>query len=643
MIPPPTSIPSLAGLTGPTDDRRALFDARLTRWWPDLVSALTMVYGADAVPDLGAELVDLAGRTYTTRSEALHRRDLERMLAPDWLQDPSMVGYAAYTERFAGDLRGVTSAIPYLDELGVRYLHLMPLLRPREGDNDGGYAVADYRSVRPDLGTMDDLEDLAGALHDAGMNLVLDLVLNHVAKEHDWATRAKAGETAFREYFHVFPDREMPDAYERTLPEVFPDFAPGNFTWDDTLGAWVWTTFNEWQWDVNWSNPRVFVEYAQIILELANRGVDVLRLDAIAFMWKRMGTDCQGEPEVHALTQALRALTRIACPAVAFKAEAIVAPTKLLAYLGQGARVGKVSDLAYHNSLMVQIWSMLACRDVRLAAHALGSLHPKPTTGTWLTYLRCHDDIGWAIMDEDAAAVGLSGHAHRSFLAHWYAGDFWQSTGRGLVFQHNPINDDRRTSGSAASLIGVQAAQEAGDPEAEALSLDALRLAHAMIMAWGGLPVIWSGDELAQLNDPAWASEPGHEDDNRWAHRPRLDIEAAARRHDERTSAGRAFTDLTTLIHTRARLPHLHASVETHIGPVDDPGVLVTIREHPLGRFVGVYNVTPEMRMWPGWRVHELGMADAVDEITGKPLPWREDGHVWLPPYAALWLALENS
>ncbi len=613
--------------------------ARVERWWPDLLSGLTPLYGAQQAPMLAADLVGLASAAYAARSDRLHVRDLERMLRPDWLQDPEMVGYAAYTERFAGTLRGVAGHLPYLRELGVTYLHLMPLLRPREGDNDGGYAVADYRAVRSDLGTLDDLEALAARLHDAGMSLVLDLVLNHVAREHEWAQRARAGDPAYREYFHVFPDRTGPDAFERTLPEVFPDFAPGNFTWEEELQGWVWTTFNEFQWDVNWANPAVLREYASIILDLANRGVDVLRLDALAFMWKRLGTDCQGQPEVHAITQVLRAVTRIACPAVAFLAEAIVAPTKLLDYLGSGSYSGKVSDLAYHNSVMVHVWSMLASRDVRLAEHALNSLPPKPPSATWLTYLRCHDDIGWAIMDEDAAAVGLGGHAHRSFLADWYAGRFPGSPARGLVFQHNPETEDRRTSGTAASLVGLESASSPAEVERAA---SALRLAHAVVIGWGGIPVIWSGDELGQPNDPGWASEPGHEDDNRWTHRPRLDWVRAEQRNDRATVPGRVFTDLVELVRARTRLPHLHGSVESRIGPVDDPGVLVTVREHPVGRFVGVYNVSPQWRSWPGGRVRELGVADAVDEITGIALPWGDDGNVWLPPYAVLWLTSDR-
>jgi amylosucrase len=616
-----------------------MFGARLARWSPDLVSGVESVYGEQRAPEVLDGLVELAARAYAARSDALHERDLERILRPDWLQDPALVGYAAYADRFASDLASVGERIGYLRELGVGYLHLMPVLLPREGDNDGGYAVADYGAIRPDLGTMDDLAALAGRLHEAGVSLVLDLVLNHVAREHRWAECARAGDPTYRDYFLVFPDRTEPDRYEATLPEVFPEFAPGSFSWDDDLGAWVWTTFNEFQWDLNWANPAVLLEFAGIVLDLANRGVDVLRLDAIAFIWKRMGTACQGEPEVHALTQVLRAVARIACPSVAFLAEAIVAPTELLAYLGAGHFTGKVSDLAYHNSLMVQVWSMLATRDVRLAAHALSHLPPKPASGTWLTYLRCHDDIGWAIMDEDAAAVGLSGAAHRRYLADWYAGEFHGSSARGLVFQYNPDNDDRRTSGTAASLIGLEAAEEAlGAGAAGDRSVAALRLAHALVVGWGGIPVIWSGDELGQPNDPDWADEPGHEDDNRWANRPRLDLERAVRRHDVRTVPGTVFTDLAHLTRTRATLAHFHGSVETRIGPIDDPGILVMIRDHPIGLFVGVHNVTPDWRCWPGWRIHELGAAHLVDALTGDALSWHDDGNVWLPPYAVLWL-----
>ncbi len=618
--------------------RRQTFALRLDRWWVDLLEPLNRLHGAAVAGPLAVELVRLAATAYGARDDELHLLDERRLLEPDWLQSPRMLGYAAYADRFGGTLHGVGEQVPYLEELGVTYLHLMPLLQTREGDNDGGYAVADYTRVRPDLGSMDDLRALARTLRGRGISLVLDLVLNHVAREHGWAVAARAGDAAYRRYFHVFESRggaEGPDAYERTLPEVFPDFAPGNFTWDDDLQGWVWTTFNSWQWDVNWANPAVLQEYAEIVLDLANAGVEVLRLDAIAFMWKRIGTSCQNQPEVHDITQVLRTLTRIACPATAFKAEAIVAPRELLAYLGTGGYQGKVSDLAYHNSLMVQIWSMLATGDVRLTAHALQGLPPAPPRSTWITYVRCHDDIGWAIDDADAAALGLGGWSHRRFLSDWYSGAFPGSPARGLVFQENEATGDRRISGTAAQLCGLASAGR--DRAAVEAAVARIVLAHTVIAGFGGIPVLWSGDELAQLDDPDWASEPGHAGDNRWAHRPRLDWARAAGRRDHSTPQGQVFEAVAHLARVRAGLPHLHASVTSEVLEVRDPGVLAILRRHPVGTMVALYNVRGESARWPGSRLTDLGLGEPVDAITGRPPQWVE-GEVVVPPWGSLWL-----
>ena len=613
--------------------RRTTFALRLERWWPDLRGALDGVY---ADPDAVAlRLVEIAADGFAERDEELHALDERRLLRPDRLQRPEQLGYACYAERFAGDLAGVGERLDYLEELGVTYLHLMPLLRPREGDNDGGYAVADYREVRPDLGTMDDLAALAARLRERDISLVVDLVLNHVAREHAWAQAARAGDARYRDYFLVYPDREVPDAYEATVPEVFPDFAPGSFTHEPELDGWVWTTFNSWQWDLNWANADVLAELAEVVLLLANRGVEVLRLDAIAFLWKRLGTTCQNEPEVHRITQALRSVARIAAPALAFKAEAIVGPRDLVAYLGTGEHAGRVSDLAYHNTLMVQIWSMLAARDTRLARHALAALPATPSTATWITYVRCHDDIGWAVDDADAAAVGLSGHLHRAFLSDWYAGEFDGSWAEGLVFQHNPATGDRRISGTAASLAGLGAHRR--DPDG---AFTRLFLAHAIVAGWGGVPVIWSGDELALPNDPDWAAEPGHGDDNRWAHRPRVTDADRARRHDPDSDAGRAFAALAHLARTRASLPQLHGSVTPEVLLDTDDGLLVLVRRHPAGAMVALYNVTPEPRPFGRQRLeHLLPGAPGLllhDALSGHPVV--SGDQVLVPGYGAWWV-----
>ncbi len=615
-------------LSGLGAQRRDSFSLRLDRWWTDLRTALAGLY--DDPDAVARRLVAVAAAGYAARSADLHRLDERRLLEPDWLQQPRMFGYACYTERFGGDLAGLRGRLDHLEDLGVTYLHLMPLLQPREGDNDGGYAVADYRAVRPDLGTTEDLAELAAVLRERGISLVVDLVLNHVAREHEWAERARAGEPAYLDYFHVHPDRAVPDAYEATLPEVFPDFAPGNFTWDDDLRAWVWTTFNQWQWDLNWANPAVLVEFADIVVTLANLGVEVLRLDAIAFLWKRLGTTCQNQPEVHAVTQALRSVARMAAPALAFKAEAIVGPRDLVQYLGVGAHAGRVSDLAYHNSLMVQVWSMLATQSTALTRHALAVLPATPPTATWITYARCHDDIGWAIDDGDAAAVGLDGALHRRFLADWYAGDFPGSWAEGLVFQHNPGTGDRRISGTAASLVGLPGDTDGG--------LARMFLAHAIVAGWGGIPVVWSGDELGQPNDPAWAAEAGHEGDNRWAHRPRLDRDRAAQRDDLRTVPGRVFAGIAHLARVRAGLPQLHAAAPSQVLGDTDDGVLACVRGHPSGPMLTLYNVTTTPRPFPARRLGECGIGAPYDALSGHPVTSGEDGQVWLPPYAAWWV-----
>ncbi|MFC3687808.1 amylosucrase [Aquipuribacter hungaricus] len=647
----PTSPPAQAAEHAPEapDLHDELFGLRLERWLPDCAAGLDEVYGEQAGPLLERVVTVLRG-AHAARRPALRLLDQRRLLRPDWFQGPEMLGYAAYTERFAGDLRTVAGeeVLGYLGELGVTYLHLLPLLTPRPGDSDGGYAVMDYRSVRPDLGTNDDLAALADALHARGTSLCVDLVLNHVAREHEWAVRARAGEQRYRAFFRTFPDRTWPDAYEQTLPEVFPDFAPGSFTFDDELDAWVWTTFNSWQWDVDWSNPDVFVAYLEVVCHLANLGVDVLRLDAIAFLWKRLGTACQNEPEVHAITRALRAALRVVAPGVLLKAEAIVGPRDLVPYLGTGRHHGKVSDLAYHNSLMVQVWSMLASRDVRLAVHALRQFDPVPPTTSWITYLRCHDDIGWAVDDGDAAAVGLDGGAHRAFLSDWYTGSFPGSSARGLVFQHNEDTGDRRVSGTAATLAGLDAALvlPAGPERDAALQrvVDRVLLAHAVVMGFGGLPVLWSGDELALRDDLGWADEPGHEGDNRWAHRPRLPWRTdalgqdAAARHDPSTVAGRVFQGLVRLAAARRGTVQLHAAYPTEVLDPPDPGVLALLRRHPEGPMLGLYNVTEHPVEVTGWLLGLHGLHHAVDRLGGVPVRTDDAGSVVLEPYGVRWL-----
>jgi amylosucrase len=549
-----------------------------------------------------------------------------------------MLGYVAYADRFGGTIAGVGEHLGYLADLGVRYLHLMPLLEPRPGDSDGGYAVRDYRAVDPRLGTMDELEELAAHLRARGMSLCIDLVLNHTAAEHDWAVAAKAGDPEAQAMYLTFADRSEPDAYERTLPEVFPDFAPGNFTWVPELERWVWTTFNSFQWDLDWANPRVFSELADVLLHLANKGVEILRLDAVAFMWKRLGTNCQNQPEVHDLLQALRACARIVAPAVGFKAEAIVSPSELVFYLGVGRHHGRVSDLAYHNSLMVQFWSALATRDTRMATRVLGRFPAKPATAAWATYIRCHDDIGWAIMDEDAAAVGWNAWSHRRFLAGFYAGLHPGSFARGAIFQDNPVTGDQRSSGSFASLAGLEQALELGDEYLVDMAVRRILLGHALIFGWDAVPLLYMGDELGLRNDYGFADDPDHAGDNRWLHRPAMDWAAAGRRHERGTVEQRIFDGIKALAEARTRTPHLHAATPAEVVDLGQPRLLAFVRKHPLGPLLAVHNLTETHQPTGTGALDRLGPEpQPVDRITGHKVQVGWEG-LWLEPYQTIWL-----
>jgi amylosucrase len=624
---------------GLADPAATLFIERLRRWFAELWRALGRLYGDDDDLDaLVASLVDVLLEAAAARSAELRLLDARREIDPEWFLRESMVGYVCYTDRFAGDLDGVRKRLDYLDELGVTYLHLMPLLEPGPAPNDGGYAVMDYGAVDPRLGSMDQLEALTAALRRRGMSLCIDLVVNHTAAEHEWARRARQGESVYRDYYLTFADRTLPDRYEETLPEVFPDFAPGNFTWVPELERWVWTTFNTYQWDLDYANPRVFTEMVRIMCALANRGVEILRLDAVPFTWKRMGTNCQNQPEAHLLLQALRALVATVAPAVVFKAEAIVAPGDLVPYLGAHRRVVPECELAYHNQLMVMVWSAVAARDVRLPTAALGRMRQPPAGTGWVTYVRCHDDIGWAVMAEDASVVGIDAAAHRSFLTRFFSGAFPGSYARGVVFQDNPQTGDARISGTAASLAGIEEALDDDDERLLDAAVARHVLLHAVIFGWGGVPLLYMGDEIGLRNDWSFLDDAALAEDNRWVHRPWMDWDAAERRHDDGALEERLFTAFRHLAAARRRTPELEGTAAVTPVWTGNDRVFGWRRSDPSsGVLLGLANVDDHAQTVPvdllGW----AGLREPEDVLRISPDVAITDGRVRLPALTVAW------
>ena len=597
------------------------FLGRFDAQFPRLHSLFTELYGArpDGQEQL-AETVAVASTAWNLRPLELKARDALREADPAWFQSERMLGGVCYVDRFAGNLAGIRDQIPYFRELGLTYLHLMPLFDAPEGENDGGYAVSSYRRVNPSLGTMEQLTELAADLRTAGISLVLDFIFNHTSDEHEWARKAVAGDPDFEDFYLIFPDRDMPDAYELTTREIFPDDHPGSFVQLED-GRWIWSTFYHYQWDLNYANPAVFRAMAGEMLFLANQGVEVLRMDAVAFIWKRLGTACESLPEAHLLLQAFNAVLAMAAPGMVFKSEAIVHPDEVIAYISPDE-----CELSYNPLQMALTWEALATRDGRLLQDALERRHALPAGTAWVNYVRSHDDVGWTFADEDAAALGIDAFAHRQFLNRFYTGRHDGSFARGVAFQENPATGDARVAGTTASLAGVEAGDAAGE--------DRVVLAHALALSTGGIPLLYLGDEVAQLNDYSYADDPLRRGDSRWVHRGNRPRDRYAQRTDLSTPAGRIHRRLTKLVAARQQSPELagnaligfrtpHPSVVGYQRPGEDTRVLVLAN-------VGDAEVQVDPLTLSGFESAAFDLVHDTEVDLEEGLALRPHGFVWL-------------
>jgi amylosucrase len=628
--------PRLAGVFPPgTEARRAAFEARLGKNLPRLLAALHDLYGwrYDFFWHL-EQLLRTAADSAVARAEDLAALDAAREAAPAWFEDHRVLGAVCYVDRFAGSLAGLRARIPYLRRLGLGYLHLMPLFRSPPGENDGGYAVSDYRMVDPALGTMAELSALARELRRAGISLVLDLILNHTADDHPWALAAKAGNAEAQALYWMFDDRRLPDRYQPHLRAIFPERGGDSFTWRPDVpgphgGKWVWTTFYPFQWDLNYRNPALLTAIAGEMLFLASQGVEVLRLDAVPFLWKEPGTNCESRPEAHTVVRALNAVAAIAAPALVLKSEAIVHPDEVVRWVG-----AEECRLSYHPLLMALLWEALATGETRLLADALARRHALPEGTAWISYLRCHDDIGWGFADEDALRLGLRPADHRAFLNAFYCGRVPMSFARGLPFQENPATGDCRICGTLASLAGLEQAEEAGDPVAVDLALRRILMLHGIILTVGGVPLLYLGDEIAQLNDYGFRDDPRTAADARWVHRPRFPDDRLARAlaPTEESPEARVFRGLERLLALRRATPAL-AGNRLHLVELESPHLLAYRREHAGARCLVLASFSARaLELEPAPLLAAMGAATLRDPLDGQEVA--AGRRLALAPYA---------
>ncbi len=603
-------------------DRFARHEAELTRLYRELYHNDTAAFD---------RFTDMLYAAYTARPEGLKLMDRAREAHPDWYKGHDLVGMLMYVNAFAGTLRGVREKLPYIEDCGVNYLHLMPLLESPAGRSDGGYAVSDFRKVQPELGTMEDLFALAADCHERGIAVCLDFVMNHTSEDHEWAKRARAGEKAYQDRYFFYEGWDIPNAYEQTVPQVFPTTAPGNFTWCEEAKKVVMTTFYPYQWDLNYANPAVFRDMTDNMLNLCNHGVDVIRLDAVPYIWKALGTNCRNLPQVHTLVRIMRMVSEIVCPGTLLLGEVVMEPSKVVPYFGSVER--PECHMLYNVTTMATLWHTVATGDVRLMQHQMQEVFALPKEYTFLNYLRCHDDIGWGLDYPFLRQFGQEEIPHKRFLNDYLTGNFPRSTARGELYNDDPRLMDARLCGTTASLSGIETARQRRDGAAleKAVRLD-LTL-HAFMFTLSGVPVLYSGDEVGRENDYGYHNDPFKAEDSRYLHRGDMDWTLAAERTDESTVAGQIFSGIRTMEALRARYPVFDDHADTWVLDTGNDAILGIGRYYRGQKLLAVFNFSREKQT--AWLKE---MEEYVDLTTGKA---RDAGAVALPAGGFAWLLHE--
>lgn len=564
---------------------------------------------------------------YQERNTELKKLDRQRVKNPDWYKQNDLLGMMMYTNAFAGTLKGVKEKLPYVKSCGVNYLHFMPLLESPKGRDDGGYAVADFRKVKPELGTMEDLEDLTAECHRQGISCCLDFVMNHTSEDHEWARAARQGDPVARSRYFFYDDWFVPNIYEETVPEVFPTTAPGNFTWINDCNQVVMTTFYPYQWDLNYANPMVFNDMVGNMLYMANRGIDIIRLDAVPYIWKQIGTNCRNLPQVHTLVRMMRIISEIVCPGVLLLGEVVMEPSKVVPYFGT---VDKPEcHMLYNVTTMASTWNTIATKNVGLLKRQMDQVCALPKDYVFLNYLRCHDDIGWGLDYDWLAQFGIDEVAHKKFLNDYFTGRGYNSDSRGELYNDDPRLGDARLCGTTASLSGL----EAGQYEANADKIDQAvacdLMLHGYLLAQSGIPVLYSGDEIGQTNDYTYKNDPDKWADSRYLHRGNFPWDKVEKKDPV---AMKIFDALRHMEDIRASHDVFSCNANVYTIETGCASVLGIVREyagHELRAFFNFSNMDQLI-----WTMPEDQADIYTDLISGKTL--RELGAV-MPRYGCWW------
>ena len=600
------------------------FQIRMEKHQDELKWLYMELYGNDS---MYAELCGQMYEYYRNRSAALKKRDREREQHPGWYRKKDMLGMMLYIDHFAGNLKGVQKKLDYIKESHASFIHLMPFLDTVKGKSDGGYAVADFRKVREDLGTVEDLAKLATKCHGMGIDLCMDFVMNHTSEEHEWAVRARRGEGEYMSRYFFYDNPDIPNQFERTVPQVFPTTAPGNFTWIPEIGHYVMTTFYPYQWDLNYGNPRVFNEMMYNFLFFANQGMDIIRIDAVPYIWKELGTSCRNLKQVHTIVRMMRMIGEIVCPAVALLGEVVMEPEKVLPYFGTVEK--PECHMLYNVTTMATTWHTLAVHDTRLLKKQLDIVNSLPKQYTFLNYLRCHDDIGWGLDYDTLKWWGMKEIPHKQYLNDYFTGKYPGSVSRGELYNDDPVTKDARFCGTTASMCGIESAgfEQDGAKMEKAIRKDLML--HAYMFMQAGIPMSYSGDEIGQVNDYTYKEDPDKCSDSRYIHRGAFKWELAENRNDKDTVEGQIFATLDYMEKLRAQEDILGPEAEVNTWETGDQEILCMIRRWNGRTLTGIFNFADRSKEF-----HLPQEGPQRELFSGEII---EDGVIMLPEYGYAW------
>ena len=594
----------------------AVFQRRIDRHHDELRWLYMELYDNGS---MFAELCDQMHAFFEQRPEPLRRLDAEREAAGAWYRRRDLLGMQLYIDNFAGTIPGVEDRLDYIERCNVNYLHLMPFLdTPTDRSrSDGGYAVSDFRAVKPELGTMDDLVRLAERCHERGISLCMDFVMNHTSDEHEWARRAHAGEGEYMSRYFITDDQEAMERYSRDVPQVFPTTAPGHFTYLPELGKHVMTQFYPYQWDLNYRNPRVFNEMMYNFLYLANQGIDIIRLDAVPYIWKQLGTNCRNLPQVHTIVRMMRMIAEVVCPGIVLLGEVVMAPVEVVPYFGTVEK--PECHMLYNVTTMATTWNAVACRVTRLLREQLTTVCDLPREYTFLNYLRCHDDIGWGLDYDALRRWGMEEVPHKAYLNAYFTGREPGSVSRGELYNADPVTGDARFCATTASMCGVEAAGFEGNEAAMGVAVRKDVMLHAYLLTQSGLPIVCSGDEVGQVNDYTYKNDPERAGDSRYVHRGRFDWSLVDQVGEKDSVAAQIFGALSHLEAVRRGDELFDADAQVHVVDYGDQAILWIVRRAGGRELSAVFNFSDgEKHLWMP------GEDEYVDLVSGESSRFQE-------------------